>query len=58
MKNLSFEKGSPSWNNNDILKDQLVKKSYRFIDSQNLKKLAIPSLIKKIIKYLEDENLF
>ena len=44
--------------NNDILKDQLVKKSYRFIDSQNLKKLAIPSLIKKIIKYLEDENLF
>ena len=44
--------------NNDILKDQVVKKSYRFIDSQNLKKLAIPSLIKKIIKYLEDENLF
>ncbi len=43
--------------NNDILKDESVKKSYRFIDSQNLKKLAIPSLIKKIIKYLEDENL-
>ncbi len=44
--------------NNEILKDQSIKKSYRFIDSQNLKKLAIPSLIKKIIKYLEDENLF
>ena len=44
--------------NYDILKDQSVKKSYKFIDRQNLKKLAIPSLIKKIIKYLEDENLF
>ena len=44
--------------NNDVLKNQSDKKSYRFVDSQNLKKLAIPSLIKKIIKYLEDENLF
>ena len=44
--------------NNDISKAQLANKSYRFINSQNLKNLAIPSLIKKIIKYLQDEKLF
>jgi A/G-specific adenine glycosylase len=44
--------------NNDISKDQLANKSYRFINSQNLKNLAMPSLIKKIIKYLQDEKLF
>ena len=44
--------------NNDISKAQLANKSYRFINTKNLKNLAIPSLIKKIIKYLQDEKLF
>ena len=45
-------------NDKEISKDKLVNKSLRFVKKQNLKKLAIPSLIKKIIKYLEDEKLF
>ena len=45
-------------NHKDILKNELANKSFEFVNKQNLKKFAVPSLIKKIIKYLEDEKLF
>jgi adenine-specific DNA glycosylase len=45
-------------NDKDISKNELANKSLKFINKQNLKKFAVPSLIKKIIKYLEDEKLF
>ena len=37
---------------------QLENKSFQFVKKQNLKEFAIPSLINKIIKYLQDEKLF
>ena len=45
-------------NDKDISKNQLGNKFFQFVKKQNLKKLAVPSLINKIIKYLEDEKLF
>ena len=45
-------------NDKDISKNQLENKSFQFVKRQNLKELAVPSLINKIIKYLEDEKLF
>ena len=42
----------------EIFKNVIVDESYRFVKKEDIESLALPSLVKKILKYLKDEKLF
>ena len=42
----------------EIFKNAIIDESYRFVNKENIESLALPSLVKKILKYLKDEKLF
>ena len=41
-----------------MFKNAIVDESYRFVKKEDIESLALPSLVKKILKYLKDEKLF